>query len=116
MKPNPANYGCDYFDKWGRGPLLAYFQDSNGIPPHVPRLDRLHDVPRASYGGPDPVQLPSRAAITEVLQGLLPGGVEDAVGSRLSALARADSELRQSIRGLSAAVSDLERGESRDGD
>ena len=112
MKPNPANYGPDYFDRWGRGPLLAYFQDSGGMKPYVPSLNRYHVVPVAVYGGPETILPPSRAAITEVVASLLPSGVEDAVGKRIDSALRGISELRQSLRGLSAAVTDLERGAS----
>jgi hypothetical protein len=37
MSVSPADYGPDYgTDEWGRGPMLAYWQDVQGLTPRAP--------------------------------------------------------------------------------
>lgn len=65
--PDAADYGIDYLDRWGRGPLLAYFQDSCGMPPHIPSLDVTWP---SSFrpDGPDRQQMRLDAAAREVAE------------------------------------------------
>ena len=95
----------DYWDKYGRGPMLRAWQDRHGDPPHLPgpgvraMLYAVQDSVDRTTQFPDQFRAMLIRAVSEVVDQLVPPMIEVEVGRKLEAARKAYAELKAKTEG-----------------